>query len=93
VDHKLGHQCEHLKSPEGWAAKYTLGFWKSAGQPCAWCGAPPTADGAWHEHCFRDGDADRVFPSQDEAKERNRELARHWLSLNDPDGRSFEEPG
>lgn len=31
-----------------------------------------------------------VSPSRDEAKERNREVFRRWLRLNDPEGR-FEE--
>jgi hypothetical protein len=40
------------------------------------------------EHEFRlDG---VVSPNRDEAKERNREVFRWWLWLNDPDGR-FEE--
>jgi hypothetical protein len=49
-------------------------------------------DGALHVQQFFDSAPKRVFTSQEEAKERNRELARHWLSANDPDGRIFEEP-
>ena len=77
LDYKLDHKCEHLKSPSGWAAVYTLSFYK---------------DGKYHVQRFLDADPGRVFPSEEEAKERNRELARHWLSSEDPDGRIFEEP-
>jgi hypothetical protein len=76
VDYKLDHQCEHLKSPAGWASVYTLSFWK---------------DDKWTVVRFLD-DPSRVFRSRDEAKERNRELAGNWLASNDPDGRIFEEP-
>jgi len=77
MDYKLDHKCERLKSPNGWAAVYTLSFLK---------------DGELQIMRFSDSDLTRVFPNQEEAKERNRELARNWLASNDPDGRIFEEP-
>lgn len=77
MDYKLDHKCEHLRSPNGWAAVYTLSFMKH---------------GELQIHRFYDNDPNRVFTTQEEAKERNRELARHWLSANDPDGRIFEDP-
>ncbi len=76
VDYKLDHKCEHLKAPKGWAAVFTLSFWK---------------DGKWHVQRFFDSDDNLVFSSKEEAKERNRELARHWLSSNDPEGRILED--
>jgi hypothetical protein len=75
VDYKLEHECEHLKSPKGWAAVYTLSFRNGD---------------EWTVQRFFDAEPDRVFPSREEAEERNRELARNWLSLNDPDGRIYE---
>ncbi len=75
MDYKLEHKCEHLKSPNGWAAVYILTFFK---------------DGQFHSVRYFDNDSNRIFSNQEEAKERNRELARHWLKLNDPDGRIYE---
>jgi len=75
VDYKLEHKCELLKSPKGWAAVYTLSYLK---------------DGKLTDQRFFDPGSDRVFSSRDEAEERNRELARNWLSLNDSDGRIFD---
>ena len=77
MDYKLEHKCELLKSPKGWAAVYTLSFLK---------------DGRWIVQRFLDPEPTRVFPNRDEAKERNRELAKNWLSSNDPSGRISEEP-
>lgn len=76
MDYKLDHKCEHLKSPHGWAAAYTLSFPK---------------DGVLRVQKFYDSDKLRVLPSEAEAKERNRELARSWLASNDPAGRIFED--
>jgi len=71
MNYKLDHRCEHLKSPDSWTAIYTLSFWKND---------------KWDVQRFLDNDQQRVFRTQEEAKERNRELARNWLSLNDLDG-------
>jgi len=76
VDYKLDHKCEELKSPKGWAPKFTLSHMQ---------------DGKWVVERFFDSDPRLVCRSQDEAKERNRELARNWLSSKDPEGRIFEE--
>lgn len=76
MDYKLDHKCEHLKSAHGWAAAFTLSHLR---------------DGAWNEQRFSDPDSDRVFPTEAQAKERNRQLARRWLDENDSTGRIFED--
>ena len=75
MDYKLDHKCEHLKAPKGWAAIFTLSSWG--------------ADG--YVQLFLDSEKTLVFSSEEEAKERNRKLARNWLSSNDPEGRIFED--
>jgi hypothetical protein len=77
MDYKLDHRCEHLKSPRGWAAVYTLSFLK---------------DGVWYVQKFSDNNPSRMYPSEAEAKERNKELARPWLASNDPDAGISEQP-
>jgi len=76
MDYKLDHKCEHLRSPNDWAAAFTLSH---------------LLDGVWNVQKFSDPDCERIYPTEAEAKERNRELARSWLAANDAAGRIFEE--
>ncbi|MDO8432759.1 MAG: hypothetical protein Q7S58_10180 [Candidatus Binatus sp.] len=75
MDYKLEHKCDRIRAPQGWTAVYTLSHMK---------------DGTWHVHKFANDEPTRVFATEQQAKERNWELAKAWLVAEDPDGQIFE---
>jgi hypothetical protein len=71
---EIEHACYRLKAG-GWVAQFHLNYIEGA---------------TLHsQQCF-DPRIDLFFATEEEARERNRVLARHWRDANCPDGELFE---